>query len=162
MVEHANDCSEIEPPDGDDAEWYAQAPQLLKITIFAANLMVHANGRPNVSFAASIIMDEGIDRPYDDTRELQEEWRMYVPPAATLMMIAGRKIRELCFMNQLHADDNKHSVQSKWGGRTYSAGRWTFWKQRFRQLAVSSVIDVQCREHAKKAYQAMDKLDNDT
>lgn len=42
-----------------------------------------------VSFRASIVMDDGVDRPYDDTRELHEEWRMYVPLAATWILIAG-------------------------------------------------------------------------
>lgn len=76
-------------------------------------------------------MYEGVDWPYDDTRELREMWRMYLPPAATWIMIAGSKIRELCFMDQLPEDDNKHSVQSQWGGRTYCSGRWTFRKRRF-------------------------------
>lgn len=161
VVVVANDCSEIEPPNGNDTEWYAQAPKLLNITVFAANLMVHVDKRPNVSFAASILLDEGIDRPYDDTRELQEEWRMYVPPAAMLMLIAGSKLRELCFMNQLLEDDNKHSVQSRWGGRTYCLERWTFWKQRFLQLAHDTAIDIPCRVHAKTAYREMGRLDDE-
>jgi len=123
--------------------------------------MMRANGNPNVSFAASIAMYEGVDWPYDDTREVQEMWRMYVPPAGTWILIAGSKIRELCFMDQLPEDDNGHSVRSQWGGRTYCSGRWMFWKRRFRELAEDPVIDVQCREYAKRAYEAMDCLDDE-
>ena len=106
-------------------------------------------------------MDDGIDRPYDDTRELQEEWRMYLPPAATWILIAGSKIRELCFMDELPEDCNQHSVRVKWSARTFCEGRWRFWKQRFWQLAEDAVIDIRCREYAKQAYDAMDKLDNE-
>jgi hypothetical protein len=73
---HANGYSEIDFPDGNDAEWHAQAPQLLNITIFAATLMIRANDKPRVSFPASIAMEEGLDKAYDDTRELKDEWRM--------------------------------------------------------------------------------------
>jgi hypothetical protein len=76
--------------------------------------------------------------PYDDTRELKEEWWMYVPPAATWISIAGSKICKLCFMDQLPElpeDHNQHTVRSRWGGRTYCPERWVFWKQRFQQLA---------------------------
>jgi hypothetical protein len=158
----ADNLSEIDPPDGNDAQWHAQAPQLINITIFAANLMLRADRRPNVSFPASIAMDDGVDRPYDDTRELEDEWRMYVPPAAICMLIAGSKTRELCFMNELPRNDNQHSVRSRWGGRTYCPGRWSFWKQRFQQLAEDIAIDVQCRKFAKQAFECMDKLDGET
>jgi hypothetical protein len=77
--------------------------------------MIRANNKPNVSFPASIAMDDGVDRPYDDTRELREEWRMYVPPVS--------KIGELCFLNELPENDNQHSVRSRWDGRTYCQGR---------------------------------------
>jgi len=123
--------------------------------------MIHADRKPNVSFAASIAMYEGVDWPYDDTRELREMWRMYLPPAATWIMIAGSKIRELCFMDQLPEDDNKHSVQSQWGGRTYCSGRWTFWKRRFWELAWDTAIDIPCRVYAKTAHKVMDQLDDE-
>ena len=158
---HADERAEIDPPDGNDAEWHAQAPQLLNITIFAANLMIRANNKPNASFPASIAMNDGVDRPYDDTRELREEWRMYVPPAATWILIAGSKIRELCFLDELPENDNQHSVRSKWGGRTYCRERWMLWKQRFQHLAVDTALDAPCQEHAKRAYEDMDKLDNE-
>jgi hypothetical protein len=158
----ADNHSEIDPPDGNDAEWHAQAPQLLNITIFAANLMLRADRRPNVSFPASIAMNDGVDKPYDDTRELKDEWRMYVPPAATWILIAGSKIRELCFMDALPEEDNGHTARLQWGGRTYCPGRWMFWKQRFQQLAEDTAIDVQCHEYAKQAFEYMDKLDGET
>jgi hypothetical protein len=121
--------------------------------------MVRANEKPKVSFPASIAMEEGLDKPYDETREAEEEWRMYLPPAATWILIAGSKLRELSFMDQLPEDDNQHSVRSRWGGRTYCPERWMFWKQRFQQLAEDTTIDVQCRKYAKQACDAMNDLD---
>ncbi|KAI4851586.1 hypothetical protein E4T44_02040 [Aureobasidium sp. EXF-8845] len=159
---HADGYPEIDPPDGNDAEWHAQAPQLLNITIFAANLMVRANDKPKVSFPASIAMDEGLDKPYDEARELEEEWRMYLPPAATWILIAGSKMRELSFTDQLPENDNQHSVRSRWGGRTYCPERWMFWKQRFQQLVEDTRIDARCRAYARQALEAMDKLDNES
>jgi hypothetical protein len=122
--------------------------------------MIRANDKPKVSFPASIAMEEGLDKPYDETRELKEEWRMYVPPAATWVLIAGSKIHELCLMDQLPEDDNQHSVRSRWGGRTYCQERWVFWKQRFQQLAEDTAIDARCQGYAKQAFEAMCKLDN--
>lgn len=151
--------SEIDPPDGNDAEWHAQAPQLLNITVFAATLMVRSDGNFNVSFPASIAMEMGVDRPYDNTRELQEEWRMYIPPAATWILIAGSKIRELCFTDELPETTNQHSIRCRWGGRTFCSSRWDFWKRRFQQLAEDTAIGDRCQEYAKQAYGSMDKLD---
>ncbi|KAI4728941.1 hypothetical protein E4T49_03311 [Aureobasidium sp. EXF-10728] len=150
---------EIDPPTGNDAEWHAQAPELLKITIFAATLMVRADGNPNVSFAASHAMYNGADRPYDDTREVKEEWRMYIPPAATWILIAGSKIRDLCFMDELPEAANNHTIRSKWGGRAYCPERWQFWKQRFEQLAEDVLIGDRCQEYAKQAFEAMNQLE---
>ncbi|KAI5204342.1 hypothetical protein AUEXF2481DRAFT_27210 [Aureobasidium subglaciale EXF-2481] len=153
---------EIDPPDGNDAEWHAQAPQLLNITTFAATLMLRSDGCPDLSFFASIAMDEGVDLPYDSKRELHEEWRMYVPPAATWIMVAGSKIRELCFVDELPEAANRHSVRSHWGGRTYCPARWRFWKQRFDELARDTSIDERCQDFATQAARAMERLDDGT
>ncbi|KAI4740849.1 hypothetical protein E4T50_08735 [Aureobasidium sp. EXF-12298] len=134
-----------------DAEWHAQAPQLLNITVFAATLMVRSD--------ASIAMEMGVDRPYDNTRELPEEWRMYIPPAATWILIAGSKIRGLCFTDELPETANQHSIRCRWGGRTFCSRRWDFWKRRFQQLAEDTAISDRCQGYAKQAYGAMDKLD---
>ncbi|KAH0363589.1 hypothetical protein KCU65_g7369, partial [Aureobasidium melanogenum] len=150
---------EIDPSDGNDVDWHAQAPQLLNITVFAATLMARSDGTFDVLFPASIAMELGVDRPYDNTRELGEEWRMYIPPAATWILIAGSKIRELCYTEELPEAANQHSIRSQWGGRTYCSRRWEFWKQRFQQLAEDTAIDDRCQEYAKQAFGAMDKLD---
>ncbi|KAG9693587.1 hypothetical protein KCU95_g6872, partial [Aureobasidium melanogenum] len=150
---------EIDPPDGNEAEWHAQAPQLLNITVFAAALMARSEGSFDVSFPASIAMEMGVDRPYDNTRESQEEWRMYIPPAATWILIAGSKIREVCYMKELPEAANQHPVRSQWGGRTYCPRRWDFWKRRFRSLAEDVAIDDRCRGYAKQAHDAMNTLD---
>jgi hypothetical protein len=77
------------------------------------------------------------------------------------MLIAGSKIRKLCFMDELPDDDNQHSVRSRWGGRTYCQERWVFCKQRFQQLAEDAAVDAHCRGYAKQAFEAMDKLDSE-
>lgn len=150
---------EIDPPDGNDTEWHAQAPKLLNITVFATTLMVRSDGNFSVTFPASIAMEMGVDRPYDNTRELQEEWRMYIPPAATWILIAGSKIRGLCFTDELPETANQHSIRCRWGGRTFCSRRWDFWKRRFQQLAEDTAIGDRCQGYAKQAYDAMDKLD---
>lgn len=82
--------------DDNDAKWHTRAQQLLSMKVFAATLMAHSDSDFDVSFPATIAMEDGINRTYDDSRELQEQWRMYIPPAATWMLIAGSKILELC------------------------------------------------------------------
>ena len=58
---------EVDPPNSNDAEWHAQTPQLLNITVFAATLMARSDGNFNVSFPASITIEMCVDRPYDNT-----------------------------------------------------------------------------------------------
>lgn len=64
-------------------------------------------------------------------------------------------------MGEIPEIDNQHSVRSKWDGRTYCQGRWTFWKQRLRQLAEDTALDAPCQEYAKRAYEAMNTLNNE-
>ncbi|THY25982.1 hypothetical protein D6D01_04667 [Aureobasidium pullulans] len=150
---------DIDPPDGNDAEWHAQAPQLLNATIFAATLMAKTNNKPNMYLHASIAMVEALEKPYDETRESKEEWRMYIPPAATWIPIAGMMIRKFCFMEMLPDDVNQHVIRARWGGRTFCPERWTFWKERFLELSKDGGIDERCRQFAIEAVEAMEELD---
>jgi hypothetical protein len=177
--------------DDEDDEDYRQAPQLLNLTIFAATLMAVSGADRSIDLtsAADTAMHEGIDRPYpgSDTicspareafwsgldpdliddhpkPEIREEWRRYVPAAATWILIAGEKIREYCFRNQLpeHANQDEPVVWEKNGDRMWCRASWMSWKQRFEQLAEGTEVDARCRDYAKKAYEVMDKLDCET
>jgi len=153
-------CVEIDPPDG-ESDWHAQAPQLLKVTTFGATMMARAKYDMGMSFHAISAMVEGVERPYDAKREVQHEWSMHLPPAATWVLIAGEKLYELCFSDVVPRYANTHATKLKWGGRAFCAERWALWKQQFQTLASTWEIDEPCRVFAARAAQKMGELEHE-
>lgn len=148
---------EIDPPDDNDAEWYAQAQGLLNATTFAATLLARADFDTGMQFHASNAMVEGVERPYDETREVQYEWRVYLPPAAIWILGAGEKLHSLCFEDVAGGIVNPPSP--RWPGRGFQPERWGVWKQRFADLASDVEIDERCRGFAARAAEKMGMLE---
>ncbi|KAI4717656.1 hypothetical protein E4T48_06132 [Aureobasidium sp. EXF-10727] len=84
--------------------------RLLYATTFGAVLFARAEFETFMPFHASIAMEIGIERPYDEKRELSNEWRMCLPPAATWILIAGDKLYKLCHGTLPCASANEHSA----------------------------------------------------
>lgn len=46
-----------------------------------------------------------------------------------------------------------------YGGAVYGRPRWDFWKSGFKRAALGEGVDAKCAEYAKKAVEAMSKLE---
>jgi hypothetical protein len=100
------------------AEWHAQAPGKLSATIFTATLMAQSEDFRSLASYADDAFQE-ILTPFDN-REMADEWKMYIPPAAVWIMVGGEALHYLC---------------SRYGRR----GRTDFWNWRVRIILMSTV-----------------------
>ncbi|TIA64013.1 hypothetical protein D6C76_09707 [Aureobasidium pullulans] len=119
-------------------EWHAQEEELLNATVLVATLMQRGGSFGiGMMYHAHDAFNE-IELPFDDEREMADEWKMYIPPAEAWMSIAGEKLFGLCFDKS-----------------AFNADRWALWKQRFAELAEQEDIDERCRGFARKAVEKM-------
>lgn len=92
-------------------------------------------------------------QPFDDTRELADEWKMYISPAAVWITISGEVLHDLCFKERTTEDDQ---VASRDGS---SPERWIEVRKRFAELAEQMDIDDHCRGLAREAAEEMGRIE---
>ncbi|KAG9943268.1 hypothetical protein KCU85_g8798, partial [Aureobasidium melanogenum] len=116
------------------AEWHAQAPGHLNAHTFAATWMQREKSS-SMFYADSAFSN--IMAPFDKTREMADEWKMYIPPATIWIIISGQAVHHLCFKQRnensqvLHRDGSSPEI-------------WVKVKQRFAELAKQTDIDDRC------------------
>ena len=147
----------------DEADWYAQAVPLLNATTFGAVYLALGRQPIGMPMHAEISLMQGIEVPYQ-TVEQQRRAVMYVPPAATWVLLASEKIFELCKTDHDRQDGAPGSTPEGdewlWGnGRGYSLGRWTFWKKRFSEIAIITELKGDLMDIAARAASEMDKIE---
>jgi hypothetical protein len=86
--------------------------------------------------------------PFRD-REMADEWKMYVPPAAAWIMLGGVVLHDLCF-NQ--ASDTSESA-------LFTPEKWQTWKDRFFALADQTDIDEHCQGLSRQAAEEMARIE---
>ena len=156
--------TDIEPLDEmEEGEWDAQAVTLINATTFGAIYLARGRQPVGMSFHAEVSLMQGIEVPYQ-TREQQRCAAVYVPPAATWVLLAGEKIYELCKADHDRKDSdpasNLGSDQWLWAkSRGYSLGRWAFWKKRFGDIAATSELKDGVKEIAERAASRMESID---
>ena len=106
---------------------------------------------------------QGIEVPYQ-TPEQQRRALMFVPPAATWVLIAGKRIYELCKMDHNCQDSAPGSTSNGdewlWGkGRGYCFGRWGLWKSRFSAITTAQALKDIVKGIAARARSEMDKVE---
>ena len=129
-------------------EWHAQAPGKLAATIFTATLMVQSEDFRSLATYACDAFQE-ISEPFD-TREMADEWKMYIPPATAWIRIGGEVLYGLCFKNE--TSEEKESAM-------ITAERWQVWKERFLALEDDEGIDELCRGLAREAANEMKRIE---
>ena len=143
---------EINGTDGmTNDEWHSQEEELLNATVLVATLMQRGGSFGiGMMYHAHDAFNE-IELPFDDEREMADEWKMYIPPAEAWMSIAGEKLSGLCFdKSVIHSAEPHERIQ-----KAFNADRWALWKQRFAELAEQEDIDERCRGLARKAVEKM-------
>lgn len=103
---------------------------LLNATTFGAIYLARGRQPIGMWWHAEVGLMQGIEVPYE-TLEQHQRAALYVPPAATWMLLAGRSIYELCKVDHGRLDGGPGSTPDGdewlWGyGRGYSLGRWSF------------------------------------
>lgn len=109
-------------------------------------------------FNASIALEVGLEESYspDEVRK----WRLYIPPAAIWLLIAGAKLHELCFSAVPEA--SLRIITAKSWPRTFCEERWAFWKQRLLEMAQPPGLDEECRELALRTIAKMEEFEGIT
>ena len=140
-----------------DEEWLKQAAPLLNASIFGATLLARSDASPSMVFHVSDALAIAIEES-----EVQADWRdakMYIPPAASWMIIAGDKLYRYS-NGQRDPKAPLASSHSLWNGENkFSLERWSFWKRRFLELAEVASFDDETQGFAAKAAARMTEIE---
>lgn len=105
---------------------------------------------------ATICLEDGLEKPYEDPKQ----WRAYLKPAATWILIAGQKIRQLCFQD-IPAAYRDHATFHQWGDKTFCPERWDYWRKQFWKASRTIELETDYRDIAEQAMKEMDRLDRE-
>ena len=147
----------------DNSEWDAQALPLLNATTFAAMKLAHDKKPDGMDFHAEASFRTGIESPCETSEQLRDAV-MYVPPAATWILLAGETIYTLCKTDHKRDDGAPGSALSHedwfWGRRWgYSLERWTFWRERFGEISKVQNLKDDVKEVAARATLEMERIE---
>lgn len=150
---------DIDPDeDMDQSEWLAQAKPFLNATTFAATCLGRDPSVLDMSLHVQVCFMEAFEVP-SEPQDPGARALMYVPPAATWIMLAGKQIHRLCMENYQRNDTVPGREGLLWTGSGFSPERWAFWKKRFSETQKMLELDSRVREHAGKALVEMDRID---
>jgi hypothetical protein len=144
--------------DMEEDAWLNQAPALLNATNFAAR---YFNGDPSMgmSFYIEPCMREALEGRYGTPRP-QACAAMYVPPAATWILLAGGKIYQLCRDDYQRKDGRLVGHGLAWEGYGFSLDRWALWKQKFGDTMRSEGLESTVQEYARNAAREMERIED--
>lgn len=125
--------------------WDDQAVPLLNATTFGAMYLARGKQPVGMLVHAEISLMQGIE-VHCQTSDQHRRAAMYVPPAATWILLAGERIYEFCKSDSNRKDGapglTPDGDEWLWGkGRGYSLGRWELWKKRFGEIATMQLPD---------------------
>lgn len=155
--------ADIEDADEMESGWDDQAVSLLNATTFGAMYFARGKQLIGMLFHAEISLMQGIEDPCQ-TPDQQQLAAMYVPPAATLILLAGERIYEHCKSDFNRMDGAPGLIPDDewlWGkGRSYCLGRWAFWKKRFGEIATTQGLLDSVKDLAARAVSEMGKIES--
>lgn len=109
-------------------------------------MMIRANFDIGIVIYDAIeAMDTALVSGYEP-ENVKQEWRVFLPPAAIWILLAGQKMRELCLVGYRNAAP--------------APERWNVWKEKFSTLATTEELDVNCRTLATKAVERMREIES--
>lgn len=137
---------------------------LLNATTFGTTYLARGKQPLGMWIYAEISFMEAIEVPYTTPDQLRRA-AVYLPPAATWILLAGEKIHELC-KSDLNREDgapgwNMNGDDSLWGkSRGYSLGRWAWWKRGFGEIATMERLQDRLKDFAARASAEMDRIES--
>ncbi|KAL8990078.1 MAG: hypothetical protein Q9177_001186 [Variospora cf. flavescens] len=145
--EFAIDIEPESPEMPDEGDWTAaQRATLMNVVTFGALYLVHGRTNIGMSSRAEVSMMHGLETSYRSP-EQRRRAKTLVPPAATWILLAGKKIYELC----------KSGVPQR--GRGYSLERWDLWKEDLFAIAGNTGLTVDVNHIAIQAAAKMGKVE---
>lgn len=104
------------------------------MTSFAAAYLMRGG---NMAYFAEIELKLGTEQDLSDY-DNRERTRMFVPPVATWILIAGRKIYQFCLDKYNHRDSYT-TASGRRECRGYSLTRWSSWKWSLKEIALTNL-----------------------
>ena len=159
---HETDLEPIDDEIEDEDDRNAQAVPLLNCVTFGAMYLARGRQPLGMPFHAEVSLMHGIEVPCQ-TLEQRRRAVIYVPPAATWVLLAGEAIYELCKNDHDRKDgapgSTSYGDEWLWGqGRGYSLGRWALWKKRFGEIASAKELKEGVTDIAAKAALEMERV----
>ncbi len=113
-----------------------------------------------MSLYAETCLSEAVEGPYE-TPEPRYRAAMYVPPAATWILLAGETLYQFCKDDYKRKDGAPGDGRDwlLWNGRGFSLKRWAFWKKRFYDVAATEELDSSVRDYARRAADHMGRIE---
>lgn len=141
--------------------WLAQATPFLNATSFAATYLSRVPSMTGMSLYAELCLMEALEGPYE-TPEPRYRMAMYVPPAATWILLAGRRLYQLCKDDYQRNDGPSAGGGERlwWNGRGFSLKRWAFWKQRFCDITATEGLKGSIGDYARRAADEMGRIED--
>ncbi|MCJ1262146.1 hypothetical protein MMC22_002016 [Lobaria immixta] len=127
-------------------DWDGQAIPLLNATTFAAVYLNRRKDSVGTLYYAIHSLTAGVEEPYQ-TPDQYRDAAMYVPPAVTWILLAGKWIYELC----------THDMNCEDGA---SLQQWAFWKKRFGEIAKTQGLQGEIKDHAWRAAFKMGEIES--
>ena len=151
-------------------DWDGQAVPLLNATTFGAMYLDRGKQSADMPFHAFNSIAEGVEVPYR-TPEDHRDGAMYIPSAATWILLAGKRIYELCESNHnresnLYREGDSrdfvvNEADCKWhNDRGYSLDRRAFWKRRFCEIKMLQGFQDDVRDLAGRAFIKMSEVES--
>ena len=123
-------------------EWLAQATPYKNATTFAAIALSDDKSVPGVSSCLSRCMLESLENS-DAEPSVEKRMKVYIPAASIWILIAGRKVFELCSRNAVEG---------------LSVHKWNLYRRKFGEIAGDERFDDSVRAGAKKAADEMGRI----
>lgn len=138
--------ADVEPGESelpDEGDWTdAQRATLMNVVTFGALYLTYGQKDLGMSFHAEVSFMHGIEESYV-TPEQQRRAITNVPPAATWILLAGKKIYELCSNGKLDR------------GRGFSLERWALWKSKLGDIGSNPGLPMAVKIIARQAAEEM-------
>lgn len=131
-------------------DWDGQAIPLLNATTFAAVYLARSKDSVGTLSYAINSFRAGVKVPYQ-TSDQYWDAAVYVPPAVTWIILAGKRIYELCKSDLNREDGTLRNVAS--------LEQWAFWKKRFGKIAMTQVLQDKINDLAWRAAFKMSEIE---
>ncbi|KAL8731632.1 MAG: hypothetical protein Q9166_003320 [cf. Caloplaca sp. 2 TL-2023] len=141
----------------DDASWSCTPSGWASMNAFVAQFT--AAGVANYNRYAIWALRDALEDPVGHESSVGYPCNLdrHVPAAAVWILYAGK----VMYTEWLGLEEPQDRGGSLWEGKGFEAGRWGFWKERFRWVGKQREVEIQdeTREMARRAVERMEEIE---